>query len=306
MKVLITGGAGYVGQSLIQELIKLGDKITEIIIYDNLSRANYNLFFSSMLKHPQIRFVQGELLDSRKLKEEIKKAQVVYHLAAKVTTPFADVDSHYFEQINHWGTANLVEILEESPVEAFINLSSATVYGPSNEALDESAVPHPNSFYGMSKLRAEGHIKRILSKLPKAYIIRAGNVYGYNPSMRMDAVINRFMFEANFKNRINIHGDGNQKRAFIHVNKLAEVIAQLPFVNVPNGTFNLAEHNLSVNEVSDYLKDIYPSLETLYINQHLQMVQVQLHQPCRIHEYIQFTPKEFYTELMEFKEHFSF
>jgi UDP-glucose 4-epimerase len=306
MKVLITGGAGYVGYSLIQQLIKLGDKISEITIYDNLSRGNYNLFFSALLKHPKLKLVQAELLDSRKLRESVKKADVVYHLAAKVTTPFADLDSHFFEQVNHWGTAELVNILEENPVACFVNLSSTSVYGANENPMDESAIPHPNSFYAISKVRAESHIKRVMSKLPKVYIIRAGNVYGYNPPMRMDAVINRFMFEANFKNRISIHGDGNQKRAFIHVNKLAEILGQLPFQNLLNGTYNLAEHNFSVNEISDYLKDIYANLETLYINQHLQMPQMQVVMPCRILEHLPFSPQEFFAELMDFKNHFSF
>ena len=85
--------------------------------------------------------------------------------------------------------------------------------------------PSPESFYGISKFHGEEHIAR-LDGQKKVHIIRAGNVYGYNPVMRIDAVFNRFMFEANFNGRININGDGSQVRAFIHVEKLASLLEQ--------------------------------------------------------------------------------
>jgi UDP-glucose 4-epimerase len=106
MKILITGGAGYIGTELTYELMKHADRIDEIIIYDNLSRGNYNLFIGlSKLPEGKVRFIQGDLLDTRKLRKALKGVDVVYHLAAKVSTPFADQNPHLFEQINHWGTA---------------------------------------------------------------------------------------------------------------------------------------------------------------------------------------------------------
>ena len=306
MKILITGGAGYIGQSLITKLFEHVPNIDEILIYDNLSQTNYNLFFDKNFKDKPVRLIHGELLDSRKLKDSIKGIDVVYHLAARVTTPFSDLDSHYFEQVNHWGTAELVNAVEESGVKHFINLSSVSIYGNIEEYIEETTVPNPVSFYGISKLRAERHVHRLMGKKEKVHIIRAGNVYGYNSSMRMDAVINRFMFESNFKNRISIHGNGEQKRAFIHVEKLAETMARLITENVPNDVYNIAEHNFSVNDLSDSLKVFYPSLETLYINQHIRMVEIKVKTPNKIADFIQYQPKDFLEELKEFKEHFAF
>ena len=106
MKVLITGGAGYVGYALVRQLM-FAPEISEIIIYDNLSRRNYAFFDHQKFSEKPLRFVHGDILDGRKLNQTLKGVSVVYHLAAKVTTPFADMDAHSFDQINHWGTAQV-------------------------------------------------------------------------------------------------------------------------------------------------------------------------------------------------------
>ena len=100
MKVLITGGAGYIGTSLIQSLALL-DTISEIIVYDNLSKGNRNLFIGiPKLDGVKLVFIQGELLDSKKLDSALIGVDLVYHLAANVTTPFSDQNAHLFEQVN--------------------------------------------------------------------------------------------------------------------------------------------------------------------------------------------------------------
>src|SRR5687767_9681098 len=103
MKVLVTGGAGYIGTELTSALIARAD-VEQVIVYDNLSRPNYNFFLGLQFRnHHKISFVKGELLDSRALKKVLKDVDVVYHLAAKVTTPFANDEAHAYEQVNHWG-----------------------------------------------------------------------------------------------------------------------------------------------------------------------------------------------------------
>jgi UDP-glucose 4-epimerase len=104
MNVLITGGAGYIGTELIFELSGQPD-IGEIDVYDNLSRGNYNLFLGKRSETAKCEIYPGRHPGFAFDQESIKGIDVVYHLAAKVTTPFANIDSHFFEQINHWGTA---------------------------------------------------------------------------------------------------------------------------------------------------------------------------------------------------------
>lgn len=304
MKVLVTGGAGYVGYSLAQQLVALPE-VSEVTIYDNLSRKNHNFFISGQFPKDKIRFVRGELLDQRLLEKEVERTNVIFHLAAKVLTPFADIDSHFFEQVNHWGTATLVNILEKQPIDQFIYLSSLSVYGRVEDEITEDAPLHPESFYGVSKKRAEDHIQRLERKGIQTHIIRSGNVYGFNPCIRFDAVINKFMFDAHVTNRLSIHGSGEQHRAFIHAEKLAFVLGQLIQGGVAPDIYNLAEHNLSINELSGMVQELYPNLENIYINQHLQMRELKVKLPVKLTEQVALPEKSVEEELAEFKGAFS-
>jgi UDP-glucose 4-epimerase len=270
MKVLITGGAGYIGTELTSALIARPD-VEQVIIYDNLSRHNHNFFLGLRLKnHPKITFIKGELLDSRALKKVLKGVDVVYHLAAKVTTPFANDDAHAYEQVNHWGTAELVYAIEESDVKRFIYTSSTGVYGSSNIPAHEDKPPDPKTFYAVSKLRGEEHVRRLIGKID-TYIMRCGNVYGYNKSMRFDAVINKFIFDANFNKRITIQGDGKQSRTFIHIEMVAKALSNLLVADLPSDVYNIVDKNLTVLDILDALKEIIPELEFIFINQHLRL-----------------------------------
>src|SRR5688572_8029226 len=149
MKILVTGGAGYLGTGIISRLSQMPE-VSEIIIYDNLSRGGYNLFLGTRLNHnTKIKLVQGDLLDSRKLTKAMKGIDVVYHLAAKVNTPYVNSDGHSFEQVNHWGTAELVYAVEESDVKKFVYASSASVYGSSSKILNENHPPNPRTIYAI-------------------------------------------------------------------------------------------------------------------------------------------------------------
>jgi len=305
MKILITGGAGYIGTEVVQ-LLNEAKEVEEVIIYDNLSRGNRNLFIGKQkMNLKKFRFVNGDLLDSRKLRNSLEGVDVVVHLAAKVTTPFSDQNSHQFEQVNHWGTAELVYAIEDSKVKRLIHLSSVSVYGTSNEAVGIDAKLNPRTFYGISKMRAEEHVMRLAEKR-EVYNIRCGNVYGYNKSMRFDAVINRFMFEANYKGRITINGSGEQKRPFIHVKKVAEVTTQLCSSELKQGTYNLVEHNLAIGEVVEEIRKFYPDLEMLFVDQQMKMRQLQAMPSEDLKSIIDKKASSFHEELEHFRKSFTF
>lgn len=305
MKVLITGGAGYIGNELL-ELLNENEAVDKILIYDNLSRPNRNLFIGAhKLKKKKIQFVQGDLLDSRKLRKSLQGVEVVYHLAAKVTTPFADQNAHQFEQVNHWGTAELVYAIEESQVKRLVHLSSVSVYGSTEEKVSENAPLNPRTFYGISKKRGEDHVLRLAEK-KEVYIIRCGNVYGYNKSMRFDAVINRFMFEANYSGRITINGSGEQSRPFVHIRKAAHVLDRLLNSELSRGTYNLVEHNMPVGAVVAEIRKLYPDLEMLFIDQHMKMRELQVKPSADLEPLIAEVEKSFHQEMEEFGKAFTF
>lgn len=306
MNVLITGGAGYIGTELVARLAA-DPAVHKIVIYDNLSRPNYGLFLGGRKAgSDKIRFYKGELLDSRHLKLVLKGIDVVYHLAAKVTTPFANGDGHLYEQVNHWGTAELVYAVEESDVRKFIYTSSSGIYGDSDKVADEQFPPTPKTFYAISKLRGEEHVKRLANK-KETYIFRCGNVYGYNRGMRFDAVINKFVFEANFQKRITVHGNGNQSRTFIHISAIATALANVLQTDLPGGTYNLVERNIKIIDIVDELKQLIPDLEFILINQHLAMHELNVKRNALVNDKLGIsTQKSLKEELQEFINRFSF
>ena len=306
MKILVTGGAGYLGTGLVSRLARM-DGVSEIVIYDNLSRGGYNLFLGDQLdKNIKVKLIQGDLLDSRKLRKAMKGVEVVYHMAAKVNTPYVNSDGHSYEQVNHWGTAELVYAVEESDVRKFIYTSSASVYGSSSKLKNEESAPNPRTIYAISKLRGEEQVARLMDSR-ETYILRCGNVYGFNKSIRFDMVMNQFMFNANYNRRISIHGSGKQQRAFVNINTISEVFSQLIFNEVPSGTYNVFDNNYQVLDIVDVLKEIYPDLEFIFINQHLNLREICLENDLALKNYLTWPPQRNLKEdLLEFKQHFSF
>lgn len=306
MNVLVTGGAGYIGTELVS-LLTSNSAVNKVIIYDNLSRQNYNLFLGLKLHHHRkIQFVKGELLDSRSLRKVLKGVDVVYHLAAKVTTPFDSSDSHGFEQVNHWGTAELVYAIEESSVRRFIYTSSTGVYGSSDAEVDESSAVAPQTFYAISKMRGEEHVRRLMGKID-TYVLRCGNVYGYSKSMRFDSVINKFVFEANFNKLVTVQGDGKQSRTFIHIDQVSRALNALLQADVTAGTYNLVDKTIRVFDIVDELKVLIPALEFIFINQHLKLHQLNVTPNAMLNEALGVRQSDsLREELEEFISRFSF
>lgn len=303
MRILITGGAGYIGSKLVEQLSQ-ENQLDEIVIYDNLSLGSYAVFFNTLKDcKTKINFIQGDILDSRKIKKSLDGVDVVIHLAAKVTTPFSGRGSDFFEQVNHWGTAELCYALENSSVKKAIYMSSASVYGAQDSVADIDTIPTPNTAYGFSKIRGEAHFER-MQEFMDTTIIRCANTYGHSPSTRFDSVINNFLFKAQQKQIININGNGNQTRAFVPIQLVSEVVKE-EILNLGTAfkKFNLCNKNLSVNEIVDTLKLIFPDLQLIYVNQHLTL----RNQALKIED--NYAPKsegEFLNELKLFRESFAF
>ncbi len=298
MRILITGGAGYIGTELCLRLMN-NLQITSVRVYDNLSRGNFNFFLGPEKLDPKVSFVEADLLDTYSLRKEIANADCIIHLAAKVTTPFADQNPHLFDQVNNWGTAELSYAMESSSCSKIIYLSSASVYGSGAEAADISTPPNPKTFYGISKRKGEKHVERLQTKKDIA-IVRCANVYGYSKSMRFDAVINRFVLRAKNHNRITINGSGDQSRAFVHIHRVVDFLEKLVFAESWQTHYNLVDRNLTVNDIAYTLKEILPEMEMLYVDQQLSLREIQLAVDMNVVALIGDSESVFQEELREF------
>ncbi len=269
MRPLITGGAGYVGVSLVRALAKRDD-VERITVVDNLARRNWALFVSGSHGPVPVDFRKVDILDGHSLDAAVAGADTVFHLAAHASTPHADRDHHVFDQVNNWGTAQVARCIEKATsVRDVVYLSTFAVYGDSPEPIRAETEAMPSSTYGISKLAGEEHLRRLKDR--NVHIVRAGNVFGFNPAIRFDAVINALCFDAWTERTIRLTGDGSQTRPFIHVTKLAEAIARLPGANIESGTYDLATHNASVDELADILNDLVPDLDRIYANRDVRM-----------------------------------
>jgi UDP-glucose 4-epimerase len=132
-------------------------------------------------------------------------------------------------------------------------------------------------------------------------------VYGYSRSMRFDAVINKFVFEANFEKRITIHGNGDQSRSFIHVDLISAALGQVLSGTLKGGTYNLVDRTLKVMDIVDELKQLIPDLEFILINQHMKLNQLMIKQNTIVNHLLDiYNPKTFRKELEEFLTRLSF
>lgn len=274
MRVMVTGGAGYIGNELVYRL-SAEPGIKEILVYDNLCKGNYNLF-TGLRKLPgnNVRFVQADILDSRSLRSCMAGMDVVVHLAAKVETPFADQNAHDFEQTNHWGTAELVYAAEDLGIGRFIYLSSQSVYGQG----DVTSTEHPrvpSSFYGISKMRGEDHVLRLMDKMP-TQLVRCANVYGYSKNLRVETLVNQFIFDAHFTNRVAIHGDPEHAMSHISVYRLVEVLARMIKRDMDSAVHNLSHRRMSSMELVEALRELYPDLETIFVDQHIPLLDLTI------------------------------
>ncbi|MGQ1908695.1 NAD-dependent epimerase/dehydratase family protein [Marinifilum sp. RC60d5] len=300
MRVLITGGAGYIGTELCIKLNK-NPEVKEITVLDNLSQDNYNLFLHSQIEPGKVKFVKGELLDSRTLDKVLKNIDVVYHLASENSDN--DKLHHLHEQVNNWGTAELIYAIEESNVKQLVYVSCTSVYGYSDHEFDVFTIPEPSTSLGSSKLRGEQHAERIMPKV-NTQIIRLGNVFGHGVSMKMKNTINRLLFDSHFVGRISIHGSGNQKRPFISLDKTSTILANLLGRKLDSGVYNLVEHNKSIMDLVEIMQSQNPDMEMIFTNQHLELPQQMVKTDDRIMKLYDGKKMSFEDELNALKNHF--
>jgi len=303
MKVMVTGGAGYIGNELVYRL-SAEPGIKDILVYDNLCKSNYNLF-TGLRKVPghNVRFIQADILDSRSLKKHMEGMDVVIHLAAKVETPYADQNAHDFEQTNHWGTAEVVYTAEEGGINRLMYLSSQAVYGQ-GEVTTTDYPRVPDSYYSISKMRGEDHVMRLMEKIP-VQLIRCANVYGYSKNLRVETSVNQLIFDAHFTNRIAIHGAPEHSLTYISVYRLVEVMARMVKREMDSDVYNLSHRKMSSLDLVDALKELYPELETIFVDQHIPLHDLIMDCDARLQKLLP-GDTTMVEDLVKFRELFTF
>jgi len=272
MKILVTGGAGYIGSEIAKQLTWL-KTISQVIVYDNFATGKHGLLQKGF-NHAKLKIVKADILDSRTLAKEISGCSLVFH-AAGVGSPINsnDFQIHQMEQVNHWGTAELVNLLEtHAPNARLIYLSTTEIENQNN----------PSS-YTSSIFRAEEEIDRLVKK-NLASVLRVADVFGYSLNLRINTLLNKMITDGFLLGKVQILGDGNQTVAFISLDDILRAAEKAISNDFPAGTFNIVSHSATLNFVVQELSSYLPQLETIYNAHHFTMDDRNVSNtiPCKI------------------------
>jgi len=285
VKVLVTGGAGYLGWSVISALADMSG-IAEIVIYDNFMRQNYGLLLKSRQEMRKKCIVRvDDILNSRGLEKALEGAECICHLAALAPSPYSDDHPHAFDQVNHWGTAEVAYAAERAKVKRFVYVSSGAIYGFGRDFFTPQSSPMPVSAYGASKLAGENQVRRLSDKM-EVVIIRAGTLFGLNPVARFDTFVNKFVLNMSLGMPIQIHGSGDQRRPLVHVDQLARLVVAGVIGELEPDIYNAVHQNKSVNEVVEIARTILPKLNTIFINQQQRMRDIVMQPDSRFRSFM--------------------
>lgn len=261
MKVLVTGGAGFIGSNVVDKLIS--NNYTVCVI-DNLSTGKIDNL------NPDARFYNCDITNSEALRLifEIEKPEVVYHFAAQIEVQNSLKEPAFDANSNIIGTINILECCKKCNIKKIIYPSSAAVYGdPKYLPVDEKHPIEPISFYGISKHTPEHYIQVFCSLYDIKYtIFRYSNVYGIRQDFKGEGgVVSRFIDK--FLNNVSpiIFGDGEQTRDFIYVRDIATANL-LALSNGDNMIMNISNNfPITVNDLAKTIKKILNSeVEVVY------------------------------------------
>ena len=248
-KILVTGGAGFIGSHIATELFGRGHEVT---VLDDLSGG----FLDNLVEG--ITFVQGSITDAALVNHLFEQTQFeyVYHLAAYA----AEGLSHFIKRFNYTnnliGSVNLINASVNTGVKCFVFTSSIAVYGTSPELpMTENTRPCPEDSYGIAKLAVEQELKVCKEMFELDHVIfRPHNVYGENQNIgdKYRNVVGIFMNQILQNKPMSVFGDGTQTRAFSYIGDIVPVMADAIEVRAAyNQIFNIgADQPYSVNELA--------------------------------------------------------
>ena len=251
MKVLVTGGGGFIGSNLVRALVEQGD---DVRVLDNFSTGN-RMNLAELANDVEI--VEGELRSYERVHAATRGVEVVFHQGALPSVPRSVQDPLTTSAVNVEGTLNVLLAARDEGVRRVICASSSSVYGNSGELPRfETANPDPISPYGVSKLAAERYCVSFSRVYPlQTVALRYFNVFGPNqdPTSQYAAVVPRFITAIADGRPVAIYGDGEQRRDFTYVENVVEANVLAAVTEAVSGAvLNVATGRpTSVNELAE-------------------------------------------------------
>ncbi len=242
MKVLVVGGAGYLGGAVTDLLAQTDHKFR---VYDAL------LYEDAYLK--KVDFVYGDIRDRKKLLTNLRWADVVVFLAALVGDGACAINPDISTELNHLAVAWLAENFDGR----IIFMSTCSVYGAQDEILNEKSPINPLSVYAVTKFAAEVHLKN-----KDAIIFRLGTLFGVSDEfsrIRLDLVVNTMTAKAYSEGELKVFG-GTQYRPLLHVKDAAQAIVD-NLETKHKGIYNLHKINIKISDLAEEVKKQFPKVK---------------------------------------------
>lgn len=254
-RVLVTGGAGFIGSHVVKALT---DARLKVVVFDNLSTGSEkNLELES---RSTLEFMRGDVLDGGQLRDALQSVDSVVHLAAQVSVQESVRNPDFTYKVNVDGTKNLLNESLEAGIKKFVFASTCAVYGDARRLpITEGSPRRPLSPYADSKVKAEKACMSIARRFARGLtILRFFNVYG--PGQERSAyanVITKFVDRLSAGGKLVIYGDGRQTRDFVHVRDVANAISLAIERNGTADVYNVGSgRETSVNALAKMMSDI--------------------------------------------------
>jgi len=245
-KIIITGGAGYIGSVLIPMLLDQKFKVT---VYDSLLYGGTSLL--PYVSNPNFSFIKGDVRDKKTLSYALNNNDLIIHLAAIVGLSACNRDPKLAHSTNVEGTKNIIDLL--SPSQTLIFASTVSNYGAAlGNSCKEDTPLNPLSLYAKTKTEAE---KIVLDNCYNSLCLRFATAFGVSPRMRLDLLINDFVYQA-YVNKFLILFEKTYRRTFVHVHDicLSILFAIENFNKMKHQVFNVGDNENNFNKEDIALK----------------------------------------------------
>ncbi len=252
-RVLVTGGAGYVGAVLVPKLLAAGHAVTVLDLYI------YGDTLAQVADDPKLRQIKGDLRDPAAVALALRSCDSVIHLACISNDPSFELDSTLGASINHDAFLPLVRAAKAAGVERFIYASSSSVYGIKDEEQVTEDLPlTPLTDYSRFKALCEEELLGERAPGFAVLVLRPATVCGYSPRLRLDLTVNILTNHAINNGRIRVFG-GSQKRPNIHIADMTDLYLHClaaPAAAIDGKVFNAGYQNYPIMEIADMVRSV--------------------------------------------------